>query len=112
MKLVALLLVACGSGTSDDCTCKPTHAPSEQGLELLRRHRAAPKNGRDTKLIDDEARVQAANLCSPCNTWVGERARIDELYPLERLDDATAATCMGLVLRDGSTAFGASRVCK
>ena len=108
-----MMALACGGKPADDCTCTPSHAPSTQILTLLRRHRAAvTSNGRDIKLIDDELRLQSETLCSPCNAWVGERARADELYPLERLDDATAATCMGLVLRDGSTAFGPARACR
>src|SRR4051812_28994783 len=99
MRALLLLAIACGKA-DDDCTCKPTHEPSTRVLELLHRHRSAVRdgtgNGRDIKLVDDEIRVQSANLCSPCNTWVGERARVEELYPLDRLDEAAAATCMGL----------------
>lgn len=117
MRLLACaLLIACGGKADDDCTCRPAHAPSTQVLDLLHRHQRAvdggQRNGRDTKLVDDEIRVQSANLCAPCNAWVGERAKVDELYPLDRLDDATAATCMGLQLHDGTIAFGAARTCR
>jgi hypothetical protein len=117
MTRAALVLVlACGGDPAPDCTCKPAHAPSDKQLDLLRRHRdavrAGQRNGRDTKLVDDELRVQAQILCEPCSAWVGARATPDELYPLHRLDDATAATCLGLVLRDGTVAYGGARTCR
>ena len=113
---LVLIAIGCGGKPADDCACHPTHAPSAQLVDLLHRHARAvdanQRNGRDTKLIDDEIRVQSALVCDPCNAWVGERAKVDELYPMDRLDDATAATCMGLVLRDGATVFGAARSCR
>ena len=116
MRALLLFAIACGGKADDDCTCKPTHEPSTRVLDLLHRHRSAvgdgKANGRDLKLVDDEIRVQSATLCAPCNTWVGERARVDELYPLDRLDTASAATCMGLVLDGGAIVYGAARSCR
>lgn len=76
---------------------------------LLRRHVQMVREsrpGRDVKLLDDELRLKVATLCSPCGEWVGDRATMDSLYPLGKLDDARTATCLGLVLSDGTTAWG------
>ena len=78
----------------------------------MRRHArlvAAGTPGRDVKLLDDELRSAIAHFCQPCGDWVGDRTRIDALYPLDRLDAATSATCLGLVLGDGTTAWGDAR---
>jgi len=48
-------------------------------------------------------------LCQPCGDWVADRMTMEELFPLERLDQAVRATCMGLVLADGTTAWGTAR---
>jgi hypothetical protein len=124
MKLAALLLiVACTAGCKDaavaPCTCKPNNvtrishagAPidSVSVLALVRRHRTLVEDhaqGRDVKLVDDEIRLEMAALCDPCGDWVGERMTVDEMFPLARLDDATGVVCLGLTLRDGTTAFG------
>lgn len=84
-------------------------------LSRLRRHRAdvaAHRTPRDIKVQDDELRFAVSNFCQPCGAWVGDRATIEELYPLARLDDAVDAVCMGLVLRDGTTAYGDARRCR
>ena len=39
----------------------------------------------------------------------GEDPRLEEMFPLDRLDDAAGAVCMGLVLRDGTTVYGGTR---
>jgi hypothetical protein len=120
MKLVALLvLVACGKDAELPCTCKPANvakitqhgAPIDSAsvLALLRRHRTLIEQraqGRDVKLVDDEIRIQVGALCQPCGDWVGDRMTVDEMFPISRLDDATGVVCLGLTLRDGTTAFG------
>lgn len=104
------------------CTCAPANATRLTGagvaitgeslLVLLRKHArmvAEQRPGRDVKLLDDELRTATAHFCAPCGDWVTDRATIDALYPLAHLDDATSATCLGLVLRDGTTAWGDAR---
>jgi len=81
-------------------------------LARLRRHRQDVANGmnpRDVKVVDDELRFAILAFCQPCGAWVGDRLTIEEMYPLGRLDEAVGAVCMGLVLRDGSTAWGDAR---
>ena len=124
--ILLILLVACNS--RDDgaglCGCTPNNASrvrsvDETGpldgaalLAKLREHRnlvLAQRNPRDIKVFDDELRFAIANFCDPCNDWVSDRMTIEELYPLARLDDATRAVCLGLVLRDGTTLYGDAR---
>ena len=111
---VVLGLASCGGHGDGDraatCACTPTARPSTKLVALLRRHQAAVadghRNGRDTKLIDDEIRAEASIACEPCGGWVGERALPEELFPLDHLYQAVAATCVGLQLRDGTVAYG------
>ena len=122
--MLALLVACSGGGNPDDgrCTCAPNNATNLSGaggavngdsiLALLRRHArmvAEQRPGRDVKLLDDELRTSVAHFCSPCGAWVDDRATMDSLYPLDKLDDATTATCLGLVLRDGTIAWGDAR---
>ena len=78
----------------------------------LRRHRsdvALGRNPRDIKVVDDQLRVAIVDFCQPCAHWVADRLTIEEMFPLERLDEATRGVCMGLVLRDGTTVYGEAR---
>jgi hypothetical protein len=120
------VLAACKSEPARDepCSCTPANvvrtktvhetAPLD-GVSLLarlRRHRddvRAGKNPRDIKVGDDELRFSILELCQPCGDWVKDRATMEELYPLDRLDGAVKGVCMGLVLPDGTTAWGAAR---
>ena len=121
MKLALLLVLvgSCKDPVAGPCTCTPgnttklSHAgapiDSASVLALVRRHRMLVDQhaqGRDVKLVDDEIRLEVAALCNPCGDWVGDRMTVDEMFPLSRLDDATGAVCLGLTLRDGTTAFG------
>ena len=67
------------------------------------------KEARDIKVLDDELRFAIIDFCSPCGGWVADRMTIEEMFALERLDDAQSAVCMGLVLRDGTTVYGSTR---
>lgn len=124
--LAVALIAACkGAPASDEpCTCTPANvsrtktvheAAPMDGVSLLarlRRHRQDVANGmnpRDVKVVDDELRFAILAFCQPCGAWVGDRLTIEEMYPLGRLDEAVGAVCMGLVLRDGSTAWGDAR---
>ena len=120
--LAVALIASCGKPADDTCTCRPANATkinapgssqpitSDLLLALLRRHvQYGTHNGRDMKLLDDQLRFAIASFCSPCGAWVPDRATIEQLYPLDRLDDASAATCLGLVLRDGTVAWGDAR---
>jgi hypothetical protein len=81
-------------------------------LARLRRHKqdiALQRPGRDIKVFDDELRLELTGFCQPCSDWVTDRLTIDEMFPLDRLDDATGGVCMGLVLRDGTTVYGRAR---
>ena len=81
-------------------------------LAALRRHATdvrLGKGARDVKVFDDELRFAIIDFCSPCGGWVSDRATMEEMFPLERLDQAVGAVCMGLVLRDGSTVYGSAR---
>ena len=119
-----MVLAGCARSAPDDdrCTCAPNNATQLAGprgavngdtiLALLRRHArmvAEQRPGRDVKLLDDELRTTVAHFCTPCGEWVGDRATMEGLFPLARLDDATTATCLGLVLRDGTTTWGDAR---
>lgn len=123
--LGALAAVAGCRGAPADgaCRCTPqnrsrtrlpdgTYLDSAALLGKLRRHRsdvALHRPGRDVKLFDDELRLELASFCQPCSDWVEDRMTIEDMFPLDRLDDATGAVCMGLILRDGTTAYGSAR---
>ena len=108
------LLVLALAGCHEDAprsACEPTGTPQPKLLTLARRHRTlvdqhAPN--RDIKLVDDELRLGMSVECQPCS-WVGDRLTVDEMLPMARLDDATAVTCLGLVLHDGTSVFGSAR---
>ena len=124
--LPILALVACRQSSPDEVVCRCTPANSSltrragavapmDGVALLaelRRHQQAVrdgKNARSVKLVDDELRLALTDFCHPCSDWVTDRLTIDEMFPLGRLDEATTGVCMGLVLRDGTTAWGDAR---
>lgn len=123
---VAALGACRGSAQDSDgpCRCTPGNASQTRSvgeaapmdgralLERLRRHKRLVnenRNPRDIKVFDDELRHALLSFCQPCSAWVGERMTMEEMFPLHRLDDATSAVCMGLVLRDGTTAYGEAR---
>jgi hypothetical protein len=121
---VAALPGCRGAGEDGPCQCTPgnvshTRAVGEAApmdgpalVERLRRHRRYVEEGRnprDVKVFDDELRHAILDFCQPCSAWVGERMTMEEMFPLQRLGDATSAVCMGLVLRDGSIAYGEAR---
>jgi hypothetical protein len=124
--LVGLVSLAACHGSSSDgpCQCTPANVSKTKRVDeaspidsagllaLLRRHRdLAAQNiqRRDIKMVDDEIRIATTSFCQPCGEWVGDRMTVDEMFPLKRLDEATGAVCLGLVLRDGTTAFGDGR---
>jgi hypothetical protein len=81
-------------------------------LDRLLRHQSLVderRNPRDVKVFDDELRHAIIDFCQPCSNWVGERLTMEQMFPLSHLADATSAVCMGLVLRDGTTAYGDAR---
>jgi hypothetical protein len=107
--VLAALLAGCHDEPVKACT--PVGKTKPELLALLRRHRTMTEqttNGRDVKLVDDEIRLAEALACQPCE-WVGDRLAVDEMVPFARLDDAVGTTCLGLVLRDGSTIYGRAR---
>jgi len=114
--IAAGCLTACGKPAEPrTCDCLPQPADPAGGaaiLDGLRRHVAAVRDGknpRDVKLVDDDLRFAIVNFCSPCGAWVADRTTIEDLYPLDRLDDAARATCLGLELADGTTVYGNAR---
>ncbi|MBA2539339.1 MAG: hypothetical protein H0V17_06875 [Deltaproteobacteria bacterium] len=127
MRAIALLmLVGCGGKPEEPaaCTCKPGNvarsktvgeaAPmtGESLLAALRRHKqdiALGKNPRDIKIVDDQLRFQIIDFCQPCAGWVDDRMTMEQMFPLDRIDEARSAVCMGLVLGDGSTIYGDTR---
>ncbi|HEX3759869.1 MAG TPA: hypothetical protein VHW23_14240 [Kofleriaceae bacterium] len=125
---LAAVLAGCHGAPADDgvCRCTPgnqSRARLPDGSTLdgqsllarLRRHRnnvasqPAGHDGRDVKLFADELRLELTGFCQPCGDWVQDRLAIEDMYPLDRLDDAVAGVCMGLVLRDGTTVYGNAR---
>lgn len=125
---LAAALAACRDAPVEDgaCRCTPgnqsrTRRPDGSTLDgptlvaRLRRHRSLVASqppghdGRDVKLFDDELRLELTGFCQPCSDWVQDRLTIDDMFPLDRLDDAVAGVCMGLVMRDGTTVYGAAR---
>jgi len=118
-------LAGCRDAPADDgaCRCTPENRSRTQlpeggtldGATLLaklRRHKrdvALQRPGRDVKLFDDELRLELTGFCQPCSDWVKDRLTIEDMFPLDRLDDAVAGVCMGLVLRDGTTVYGNAR---
>jgi hypothetical protein len=119
------LLIGCKADSAEGpCTCTPGNvsqikapfAPDGMDgpalLAALRRHATdvrLGKNPRDIKVLDDELRFAIIDFCQPCGSWVGDRLTMEEMFPLDRLDDAASAVCMGLVLRDQTTVYGKSR---
>lgn len=84
----------------------------EELLAALRRHAQdvrLGKNSRDIKVVDDELRFTIASFCQPCGAWVGDAMRIDQMFPMDRLNEAVRGICLGLVLRDGTIAYGDAR---
>jgi len=112
VRWLAIVAVLAGCHDEPVKSCTPAGKAKPELLGLLRRHRAMAAqggaNGRDIKLVDDEIRIAEALACQPCE-WVGDRLTVDEMVPLSRLDDAVGTTCLGLVLRDGSTVSGRAR---
>jgi hypothetical protein len=118
-------LAGCRDRPADDgvCRCTPgnqSRTTQADGSSLdgpgllakLRRHRRdveQRRTPRDIKLGDDELRLEVASFCQPCGDWINDRMTIEDLFPLARLDDAANAVCLGLVLRDGTTAYGDAR---
>jgi hypothetical protein len=122
--IVLVAVAACRGPSEGPCQCTPENVAKTKRhdqtspidstglLVLLRRHRDLASQNiqrRDIKMVDDEIRIAVTSFCQPCGDWVGDRLTVDEMFPLKRLDDATAAVCLGLVLRDGSTAYGDAR---
>jgi hypothetical protein len=123
--VAAALGAACRDAPRDDASCRCTPAnrslarlPDGSVLDgaallgKLRRHKtdvSLHRPARDVKVFDDELRLELTGFCQPCSDWVADRMTIEEMFPLDRLDDAVDAVCMGLVLRDGTTAFGSTR---
>lgn len=124
--LCLIAVTACRGEPAQEgpCSCTPSNvsrtktvhedAPMD-GVSLLarlRKHRldvAQGKNPRDIKVADDELRFAILEFCQPCGDWVTDRLTVEEMFPLGELDRATRGVCMGLVLRDGTTAWGAAR---
>jgi hypothetical protein len=126
--LLAMLVLpgACGKAPVEDrvCRCTPGNVAITRGrlearpmdgealLAALRRHARdvqLGKNARAIKVVDDELRFSIASFCQPCGTWVKDTMRIEDMFPLDRLNDAAGAVCLGLVLHDGTTAYGDAR---
>ena len=124
---VALVLAfaACRGTPADDgvCRCTPGNLSrtkladgstldSAALLGKLRRHRRdveQHRTPRDIKVFDDELRLEIASFCQPCGDWIQDRMTIEDMFPLQWLDDAAGSVCLGLVLRDGTTAYGDAR---
>jgi len=122
---LAAALAACGGAPAEDavCRCTPGNASRTRladgttldGAALLgklRRHRRdveQHRTPRDIKVFDDELRFEISNFCQPCGDWVKDRMTIEDMFPLQRLDDATGSVCLGLVLHDGTTIYGDAR---
>jgi hypothetical protein len=122
---LAAALAGCRAAPADDgaCRCTPANRSRTRRadgstldgatlLARLRRHKrdvALQRPGRDVKLLDDELRLELTEFCQPCSDWVTDRLTIEDMFPLDRLDDAGAGVCMGLVLRDGTTVYGTAR---
>jgi hypothetical protein len=120
-------LGACrGNATNDDgpCRCTPGNVSHTRAVgdaspmdapalvDRLRRHKRLVdegRNPRDIKVFDDELRHALLDFCQPCSSWIGERMTMEQMFPLSRLPEATSAVCMGLVLRDGTIAYGDAR---
>jgi hypothetical protein len=119
------LPAGCRSAPPDDgvCRCTPgnrSRTRSADGsfvdgaalLAKLRRHQRdvdQRRTPRDIKVDDDVLRYEISNFCQPCGDWVLDRMTMEDMFPLERLADAVDAVCLGLVLRDGTVAYGAAR---
>jgi len=123
--LAIAAIAGCRGAPADDgaCRCTPENRSRTRlrdgdyldGASLLarlRRHRsdvALHRPARDVKMFDDELRLELTSFCQPCSDWVQDRMTIEDMFPLDRLDDAASGVCMGLVLRDGTTVYGSAR---
>jgi hypothetical protein len=121
--LVISAAVACSGERSDrvvshGCTCSPREPfatvvqihgqpverdPRSSLLQELR------SRGLNRYQLDDGIRRLTALLCSPCDSWVHDTDSIEEMFPLEGLEDAHYAGCLRLVMKDGSILYGRTR---
>jgi hypothetical protein len=126
--VAVLAATGCRSSRStpaDDpvCRCTPgnssrtklsdgTYLDGPALVAKLRYHRQAVEQNRtprDIKVFDDELRMAIIGYCQPCGDWIQDRLTIEDMFPLQRLDDAASAVCLGLVLHDGTTVYGNAR---
>jgi len=123
---LAIVVLGCREPATDagTCTCTPNNASrvkqrdeaapmdGKQLLERLHRHKRdvrLGRNARDIKVDDDQLRFAISNYCDPCNSWVLDTMRIEDLYPMARLEESANAICLGLELRDGTVVYGDAR---
>jgi hypothetical protein len=122
---VLVFAAGCRAKPADDAVCRCTPANASRTkladgtsldgpglLAKLRRHRhdvEQHRTPRDIKVFDDQLRFEISNFCQPCGDWIQDRMTIEDMFPLDRLDDATTSVCLGLVLRDGTTVYGDAR---
>ncbi len=122
--VIAVAACKAEPANTEPCACTPANVSRTKTLHedapmdghsllvRLRRHRqdvANGKNPRDIKVADDELRFAILEFCQPCGDWVKDRLTVEEMFPIGRLDEATRGVCMGLVLGDGTTAWGDAR---
>jgi hypothetical protein len=105
------------------CLCVPSLAPlisqevrflEDEGYVLHRTIEIPPlvKSYRDDKawaeIAESELRRWMYLLCKPC-TFDTKHLAIEDMFPMDRLNEAVGATCMGLILRSGETVYGRAR---
>ena len=104
------------------CECVPAESPPHQRFHgeevvltpsitrsmLLRRETVSALERSALANLDEHIRSYARAYCSPCD-WVHDSSRVEDMYPLEHLDDSTGAGCLFLTMADGTRRYGKLR---
>lgn len=114
--LALCILEACHRETAPVGRCAPANKPAtfhvthskvpfvadgQYILGLLRDLRGDVRLREGNELLVQDA---MAGMCAPCVIPAG--IAVEDMYPMDALDQAADARCMGLLLRDGSFAPG------
>ncbi len=133
--LIAIVTLTLGCGRESDankapqaCSCTPAEAPFRDrihGDEVLmgspallnlvktwqKQQAFLGSEGRDAQPSTREqyAMLVTRALCDPCRSWISDSDRLEAMFPLEFVDQATGAGCLFLLMPDGTRRYGQLR---